>query len=137
MDTISALFHGFAIAVTPGNLLAVFLGSFIGTVIGVLPGLGPTATLALLLPITIGMDMVPALIMMAGIYYGAMYGGSTTSILVNIPFVNGDSTWRLPLPATYVIARDGRVAFAEAHADFRVRPEPQEALAAAFAHHSR
>ena len=57
---------------TPGNLLAVFLGAFIGTVIGVLPGLGPTATLALLLPITIGMDMVTALIMMSGIYYGAM-----------------------------------------------------------------
>jgi len=52
------------------------------------------------------------------------------SILVNIPFVNGDSSWRLPLPATYVIARDGRVAFAEAHADFRVRPEPEEVLAA-------
>jgi peroxiredoxin len=55
------------------------------------------------------------------------------SILVNIPFVNGDQSWRLPLPATYVIGRDGRVLFAEAHADFRVRPEPEEALAAAFA----
>ncbi len=55
------------------------------------------------------------------------------SILVNIPFVNGDQSWRLPLPATYVIARDGRVLFAEAHADFRVRPEPEEALAAAIA----
>lgn len=54
------------------------------------------------------------------------------SILVNIPFVNGDDSWRLPLPATYVIQRDGRVAFAEAHADFRVRPEPEEAMAAAF-----
>jgi peroxiredoxin len=51
------------------------------------------------------------------------------SIMVNIPFVNGDESWRLPLPATYVIASDGRVAFAEAHADFRVRPEPEEALA--------
>jgi peroxiredoxin len=59
------------------------------------------------------------------------------SILVNIPFVNGDSSWRLPLPATYVIARDGRVLFAEAHADFRVRPEPEEALAAAFSFHGR
>src|SRR5580698_1520013 len=59
------------------------------------------------------------------------------SILVNIPFVNGDDSWRLPLPATYVIGRDGRVLFAEAHADFRVRPEPEEALAAAFAHHER
>lgn len=55
------------------------------------------------------------------------------SILVNLPFINGDSVWRLPLPATYVLARDGRVLFAEAHADFRVRPEPEEALAAAIA----
>jgi peroxiredoxin len=59
------------------------------------------------------------------------------SILVNIPFVNGEPSWRLLLPATYVISPAGRVLFAEAHADFRVRPEPQEALAAAFAHHSR
>jgi peroxiredoxin len=59
------------------------------------------------------------------------------SILINIPFVNGESSWRLPLPATYVIGRDRRVLFAEAHADFRVRPEPEEALAAAFAHHIR
>ncbi|MGO9936731.1 MAG: peroxiredoxin-like family protein [Terracidiphilus sp.] len=59
------------------------------------------------------------------------------SILVNIPFVNGEKSWRLPLPATYVIGRDGRVHFAEAHADFRVRPEPEEALAAAFAAQSR
>jgi len=57
------------------------------------------------------------------------------SILVNIPFVNGEPSWRLPLPATYVIGRDGRVLFAEAHADFRVRPEPEEALAAALAAH--
>jgi peroxiredoxin len=55
------------------------------------------------------------------------------SILVNLPFVNGDASWRLPLPATYVVARDGRIVFAEAHADFRVRPEPEEALAAAIA----
>jgi peroxiredoxin len=59
------------------------------------------------------------------------------SILVNIPFVNGEPSWRLPLPATYVLSREGRVVFAEAHADFRVRPEPEEALAAAFAPHSR
>ena len=54
------------------------------------------------------------------------------SILVNIPYINGEPSWRLPLPATYVISREGRVAFAEAHADFRVRPEPEEALAAAI-----
>jgi peroxiredoxin len=59
------------------------------------------------------------------------------SILVNIPFVNGDSSWRLPLPATYVISKDRKVVFAEAHADFRVRPEPEEALSTAFATHSR
>jgi len=62
-------------------------------------------------------------------YYREYY----LSILVNIPFVNGEKSWRLPLPATYVVAPSGRVAFAEAHADFRVRPEPDEALAAAFA----
>jgi peroxiredoxin len=55
------------------------------------------------------------------------------SILVNIPYLNGDDSWRLPLPATYVVGRDGRLLIAEAHADFRVRPEPDEALAAAFA----
>ena len=105
MDTIGALLHGFAIALTPGNLLAVLLGAFIGTVIGVLPGLGPTATLALLLPITIGMDMVTALIMMSGIYYGAMYGGSTTSILVNIP---GEAASVVTAIDGYQMARKGR-----------------------------
>jgi len=59
------------------------------------------------------------------------------SILVNLPFINGNPHWRLPIPATYVLAKDRRVLFAEAHADFRVRPEPDEALAAAFAHHNR
>jgi peroxiredoxin len=62
---------------------------------------------------------------------------SYQSVLVNIPFVNGEASWRLPIPATYVIAKDRRVLFAEAHADYRVRPEPEEALAAAFAPHSR
>ncbi len=66
-------------------------------------------------------------------YHRAYY----LSILVNLPFINGDPGWRLPLPATYVIGREGRVAFAEAHADFRVRPEPEQALAAALAHHGR
>jgi len=66
-------------------------------------------------------------------YYRSYY----QSILVNIPFVNGEPSWRLPIPATYVIAKDRKILFAEAHADFRVRPEPEEALAAAFAHHSR
>ena len=66
-------------------------------------------------------------------YYRSYY----QSILVNIPFVNGEPSWRLPIPATYVIQKDRKILFAEAHADFRVRPEPEEALAAAFAHHGR
>jgi putative tricarboxylic transport membrane protein len=109
LDTIGSLFHGFAVALTPGNLLAVLVGSIIGTVIGVLPGLGPTASIALLLPVTIGMDMVPALIMLAGIYYGAMYGGSTTSILVNIP---GEAASVVTCIDGYQMARDGRAGAA-------------------------
>ena len=109
MDTIGPLLHGFAVALTPGNLLAVLLGTLIGTVIGVLPGLGPTASIALLLPVTIGMDMVPALIMLAGIYYGAMYGGSTTSILVNIP---GEAASVVTCMDGYQMARKGRAGAA-------------------------
>ncbi len=105
MDTLGSLLHGFAVALTPGNLLYVLLGSLIGTVIGVLPGLGPTASIALLLPATIGMDMVSALIFLAGIYYGAMYGGSTTSILVNIP---GEAASVVTCLDGYQMARQGR-----------------------------
>jgi len=105
VDTIGFLFHGFAVALTPANLLYVFLGSVVGTVIGVLPGLGPTASIALLLPATIGMDMVSALIFLAGIYYGAMYGGSTTSILVNIP---GEAASVVTCIDGYQMARQGR-----------------------------
>jgi putative tricarboxylic transport membrane protein len=99
------LLHGFAVALAPGNLLYVFLGTIIGTVIGVLPGLGPTASIALMLPITIGMNMVSALIFLAGIYYGAMYGGSTTSILVNIP---GEAASVVTCIDGYQMARQGR-----------------------------
>ncbi len=99
------LLHGFAVALTPGNLVYVLLGTVVGTVIGVLPGLGPTASIALLLPATIGMDMVSALIFLAGIYYGAMYGGSTTSILVNIP---GEAASVITCLDGYQMARQGR-----------------------------
>ena len=105
MDTVGFLLHGFAVAFTPANLMYVFLGSVVGTVIGVLPGLGPTASIALLLPATIGMDMVSALIFLAGIYYGAMYGGSTTSILVNIP---GEAASVVTCIDGYQMARQGR-----------------------------
>src|SRR6266480_7144152 len=85
MDILNNLAIGFAVALTPINLLYCFLGSFIGTAIGVLPGLGPPATIALLLPVTYGIPATSAVILLAGIFYGAMYGGSTTSILLNIP----------------------------------------------------
>ncbi len=85
MEFIDSLILGFSTALTPTNIFFCFVGVFTGTVIGVLPGLGPTATMSLLIPVTFHMDTTGALIMLAGIYYGAMYGGSITSILVNIP----------------------------------------------------
>jgi putative tricarboxylic transport membrane protein len=109
VDTLGFLLHGFAVAMTPANLLYVFLGSLVGTIIGVLPGLGPTASIALLLPVTIGMDMVSAIIFLAGIYYGAMYGGSTTSILVNIP---GEAASVVTCIDGYQMARKGRAGAA-------------------------
>lgn len=85
MNVLSDLFYGFGVAFQPWNLLACFFGVFIGTLIGVLPGIGPVGAMSILLPITFGISPVTGIIMLAGIYYGAMYGGSTTSILVNIP----------------------------------------------------
>ncbi len=85
MDTFGHLANGFAIALQPINLLWAFVGVTVGTAIGVLPGLGPALTIALLLPLTYKVDPTSALILFAGIYYGAMYGGSTTSILLNTP----------------------------------------------------
>jgi len=85
MDILNHLFLGFTTAVTLQNLLYCFLGVSVGTLIGVLPGMGPVATVAMLLPVTYSLDPSAALIMLAGIYYGAQYGGSTTAILVNIP----------------------------------------------------
>jgi len=85
MDLIQNLALGFGVAFTPINLMLCLIGALVGTLIGVLPGVGPVATIAMLLPITFGLPPVGALIMLAGIYYGAQYGGSTTSILINIP----------------------------------------------------
>ena len=85
MELLSNLALGFETALTPLNLAFCFLGVLLGTLIGVLPGIGPTATIAMLLPITFGLPPVSALIMLAGIYYGAQYGGSTTAILINLP----------------------------------------------------
>jgi len=85
MESLSSLIDGFSVALTPQNLLWALLGVFLGTLVGVLPGIGPALTVALLLPVTYSLDPIPAFIMFAGIYYGGMYGGSTTSILLNTP----------------------------------------------------
>ena len=85
IDFLNDLALGLSVATVPANLLACFIGALLGTLIGVLPGLGPTATIAMLLPLTIGLPVESSIIMLAGIYYGANYGGSTTAILVNLP----------------------------------------------------
>jgi putative tricarboxylic transport membrane protein len=85
MSPLEGLLHGLSVVVQPENLLAALLGAFIGTLVGILPGLGPTAGIAVLLPITFTMDPVAGLIMIAGIYYGVQYGGSLTAIMMNIP----------------------------------------------------
>src|SRR3982750_53585 len=105
MDLISNLSIGFGVAFTPINLLYAFIGCLLGTLIGVLPGIGPVATIAMLLPATYALPPVSALIMLAGIYYGAQYGGSTTAILVNLP---GESSSVVTCLDGYQMARRGR-----------------------------
>jgi putative tricarboxylic transport membrane protein len=100
---------GFAVALTLQNLALCFLGCLVGTLIGVLPGVGPIATIAMLLPITFGLDPAGALIMLAGIYYGAQYGGSTTAILINIP---GEATSVVTAIDGHEMARQGRAGTA-------------------------
>src|SRR5216117_407890 len=85
MELLHNLAVGFGVALTPANLFFALAGALIGTLIGVLPGIGPIATIAMLLPLTFHLEPVSGLIMLAGIYYGAQYGGSTTAILVNLP----------------------------------------------------
>jgi len=105
MDFLSSLGHGFAVALTPWNLFYAVIGATLGTAIGVLPGLGPPATIALLLPATYKIEPTGAVIMLAGIFYGAMYGGSTTSILLNIP---GEAASVVTCLDGYKMARQGR-----------------------------
>jgi putative tricarboxylic transport membrane protein len=109
MDVLQHVLNGFSVALQPINLLYVFIGCFLGTVIGVLPGIGPSAGIALLLPITAGMEPTSALIMIAGIYYGAMYGGSTTAILINTP---GESGSVMTTIDGYQMAKNGRAGAA-------------------------
>lgn len=105
MSGLEQLFYGFSIAITPMNLLWAFVGVTVGTIIGVLPGVGPVTGIAVLLPLTFGRDPASALILLAGIYYGAMYGGSTTSILANIP---GESSSVMTAVEGYELAKKGR-----------------------------
>jgi len=109
MDLFSELIRGFGVALLPANLFYCFLGCLIGTLVGVLPGLGPTAAMSLLLPATFHIPPVTAIIMLSGIYYGAMYGGSTTSILVNIP---GEAASVMTCVDGYQMARQGRAGAA-------------------------
>jgi putative tricarboxylic transport membrane protein len=113
MDAFSSLIDGFGTALTPTNLMFALLGVLLGTAIGVLPGIGPAMTVALLLPLTRGLDVTSALIMFAGIYYGGMYGGSTTSILLNTP---GESASVVTAIEGNKMARAGRAAQALATA---------------------
>jgi putative tricarboxylic transport membrane protein len=109
VEILSGLANGFAVALEPANLFWCFVGVFLGTVVGVLPGLGPPATIAMLLPLTFHMNPAGAIIMLAGIYYGAKYGGSTTSILLNVP---GESSSVVTCLDGYQMARKGRAGAA-------------------------
>ena len=113
MDLLNNLALGFGTALTLQNLLYAFFGTLLGTLIGVLPGLGPVATIAMLLPSIYSLDATPALIMLAGIYYGAQYGGSTTAILINVP---GESSSVVTAIDGYQMARQGRAGAALAAA---------------------
>ena len=105
MEMIQGLFYGFEVALQPANLFYCFLGVLIGTLVGVLPGLGPASAMAILLPATFKVAPVSSFIMLAGIYYGAMYGGSTTSVLVNIP---GEAASVVTCLDGHQMARQGR-----------------------------
>jgi putative tricarboxylic transport membrane protein len=109
VDLLANVALGFSVALTPANLMFCFLGSIVGTLVGVLPGLGPVGAVAFLLSLTFKMEPASAVIMLAGIYYGAMYGGSTTSILVNIP---GETASVVTCLDGYRMARQGRAGAA-------------------------
>jgi putative tricarboxylic transport membrane protein len=108
-ELLANLTLGFSVALSPGNVLLAFVGCVVGTLIGVLPGVGPIATITMLLPVTFGMEPTGALIMLAGIYYGAQYGGSTAAILVNIP---GEVTAVVTTLDGHEMAKQGRAGVA-------------------------
>src|ERR671919_180071 len=109
MEIVQGVLNGFQVALQPVNLLYCFIGVFIGTLVGVLPGIGPVSAMSLLLPVTLAGTPEAGIIMMAGIYYGSMYGGSTTSILVNIP---GEAASVVTCIDGHEMARQGRAGAA-------------------------
>jgi len=109
MSSFQGLMYGLSVALTPENMLAALFGALIGTLVGVLPGIGPLGAMALLLTTTLTMQPESALIMLAGIYYGSQYGGSTTSILVNIP---GEAASIVTCIDGYQMAKKGRAGAA-------------------------
>jgi putative tricarboxylic transport membrane protein len=109
MDTLALLLNGFAAALEPTNLLFALIGCLLGTLIGVLPGVGPSAGTAILIPITFVLEPTPAIIMLAAIYYGAMYGGTITSVLINTP---GEAASAVTCLDGYQMARSGRAGAA-------------------------
>ncbi len=109
MDTFSSLMMGFSVALTPTNLLFAFAGSLFGTIVGILPGLGPAAGTALLIPLTFHLDPTGAIIMLAAIYYGSQYGGTITSVLMNVP---GEAASAITCLDGYQMAKQGRAGAA-------------------------
>src|SRR5207247_1874630 len=104
-ETLHNLYVGFSVALAPNVLLYAFVGCVIGTLVGVLPGVGPLAGISMLLPASFGLDATSAIVLLAGIYYGAMYGGSTTSILMRIP---GEAASVMTCIDGYEMTRKGR-----------------------------
>src|ERR1051326_2872188 len=109
MSTLDSLLLGFQVAFQPGVLWYAFLGCVVGTLVGVLPGIGPLSGISILLPITFGLDATRAIVMLAGIYYGSQYGGSTTSILMRIP---GEASSVMTCIDGYAMAQKGRAGAA-------------------------
>jgi len=109
MSTFELLMHGFTVALTPTNLMFVFLGVLVGQVVGALPGIGPSLGMVLLLPISFGLEPATAIIMLSGIMYGAMYGGTLTSVLINVP---GESSGVMTTVEGHKLAREGKAGAA-------------------------
>ena len=107
--TLHSLYLGFSVALQPANAWYAFLGCLVGTLVGVLPGIGPLAGISILLPVTFGLNATQAIIMLAGIYYGSQYGGSTTSILMRIP---GEASSVMTCIDGYAMAKKGRAGAA-------------------------